>query len=297
MVKQFLTYLKNERSSSPHTIKNYRRDLVEFSNYLKESFPELIQKDEPHWSDVTVRVIRSFIASLIRKNSSHSISRKISTLKSFYNFSLKKRFLTNHPVRSISAPKRPKKLSRFLSVDEAFGLVEQPQKQIKKSSLRDQAILELLYGCGLRVSELVGLNIDDCNLSGHFLRVRGKGNKERIIPIGEKAFDILQEHLKTIAVNEVKNEKAVFLNERGKRLSVRTIQKLVENYQLQAGYGRKVSPHGLRHSYATHLLGAGADLRSIQQLLGHASLSTTQKYTHLSLEKLMEIYDKAHPKA
>ncbi len=297
MINQFFTYLKNERSASPHTIKNYRRDLLEFYSYLKESFPTLIQNEQPLWSDITVRSIRSFIAYLIKKNSSHSISRKISTLKSFYNFCLKKKLLTNHPVRTISAPKRVKKLSRFLSVDEAFGLVEQPQKQIKKSSLRDQTILELLYGCGLRVSELVGLNIDDCNLSDHFLRVRGKGNKERIIPIGEKAFDILQEYLKADSGSEKKDEKAVFLNERGKRLSIRTVQKLVESYQLQAGYGHKVSPHGLRHSYATHLLGAGADLRSIQQLLGHASLSTTQKYTHLSLEKIMEIYDKAHPKA
>ncbi len=297
MVNQFFIYLKNERSASPHTIKNYQRDLSEFYNYLKGNFPTIIQNEQPIWSGITVRTVRSFIAHLIKKNSSHSVSRKISALKSFYNFCLKKKLLTNHPVRTIAAPKRPKKLSRFLSVDEAFGLVEQPKKQVKKSSLRDQAILELLYGCGLRVSELVGLNIDDFSLSNRFLRIKGKGNKERIVPIGEKAFDILHEHLKSAADGLVKDEKAVFFNEKGKRLSVRTIQKLVENYQLQAGYGRKVSPHGLRHSYATHLLGAGADLRSIQQLLGHASLSTTQKYTHLSLEKLMEIYDKAHPKA
>jgi integrase/recombinase XerC len=174
--------------------------------------------------------------------------------------------------------------------------MEEVAKGDKASKVRDRAILELLYGCGLRVSELSSLSLTDLDSSEKILRVKGKGNKERIVPIGDTAWGHLQSYLEE-RLTKKPEEKALFLNFSGKRLTARSLQRMVENYQLRGGMGRKVSPHGLRHSYATHLLGNGADLRSIQQLLGHASLSTTQKYTHLSLEKLMEIYDKAHPKA
>jgi integrase/recombinase XerC len=294
MVEPFISYLKTERGASSHTIKNYRRDLNEFVQHLKEHFPEMMADESPEWSHVSVRAIRGFIAALLQKNKSSSVGRKLSTLKSFYNFCVKKGLVQTNPARAILTPKKPKLLPRFLSVDEAFGLMDEVAKEDNKKSKRDRAILELLYGCGLRVSELVGLNQLDVDRSEKILRVRGKGSKERIVPIGEAAWVALQEYQ---AEKTGGDEKALFLNSKGGRLSVRTVQRLVDHYQLRGGMGRKVSPHGLRHSYATHLLGNGADLRGIQQLLGHSSLSTTQKYTHLSLEKLMEIYDKAHPKA
>jgi len=296
VIEDFLAYLKTERGASPHTLKNYLRDLNEFALHLREHFPELVGPKAPRWGGVTVRTIRSYVAFLLRKNEPASVGRKLSTLKSFYSFAVKKGLLSANPARSVKGPKRPKILPRFLSVDEAFGLMEEAGKTGKESERRDRALLELLYGAGLRVSELAGLNLGDLSLTDRFLRIRGKGNKERIVPLGGKALGALEAYLRERDKRPSKTS-AVFLNPQGTRLSVRSIQRRVDHYQLRGGLGRKVSPHGLRHSYATHLLGNGADLRSIQQLLGHSSLSTTQKYTHLSLEKLMEIYDKSHPKA
>jgi integrase/recombinase XerC len=295
-VESFFTYLKTERGASPHTLKNYRRDLDELVAYLKEQHPRLIEGEEPEWARLDVRILRGFTAHLLKKIRATSVGRKLSTLKSFYNFCVKKGLVDSNPARLIPSPKKPKLLPRFLSVDEAHGLMEEAAKGDKRSKARDRAILELLYGCGLRVSELASLSLADLDRSGRILKVRGKGNKERIVPIGETAWTHLQAYLEDRPASGP-DPKALFLNLKGGRLTVRSLQRMVENYQLRGGMGRKVSPHGLRHSYATHLLGNGADLRSIQQLLGHASLSTTQKYTHLSLEKLMEIYDKAHPKA
>jgi integrase/recombinase XerC len=296
VVDEFISYLKTERGASAHTIKNYLRDLEEFGGYLREHFSEMDNGPSFRWGVVTVRQVRSFIAFLLKKNEPASVARKLSTLKSFYNFAVKRGRVTQNPARSVAGPKRPKLLPRFLSVDEAYGLMEEAAKGTRKNAVRDRAILELLYGCGLRVSELTGLNLSSLDVSDRLIRVRGKGNKERIVPLGKKAWECLQAYIKERG-EKASREEAVFINPNGRRLSVRGVQRLVDFYQLRGGLGRKVSPHGLRHTYATHLLGNGADLRSIQQLLGHASLSTTQKYTHLSLEKLMEIYDKAHPKA
>ncbi len=294
MQEQFFSYLKLERGASFHTLKNYKRDLNEFTHYLKQHYPELVES-AVQWEKVTTPILRGFLASLYeKKNSASSIGRKLSTLKSFYNFCVKKEKISFNPAKAILTPKKPKLLPKFLSVDEAFLLLDQAAKEKKKNSLRDQTLLELLYGCGLRVSELVGLDSKAVNLESKILRIRGKGNKERIVPIGEKAWKTLRDYLASYPPGL---NTPIFPNRSGKPISVRTVQRLVDEYQLRGGLGRKISPHGLRHSYATHLLGNGADLRSIQELLGHASLSTTQKYTHLSLEKLMEIYDKAHPKA
>ncbi len=305
MESQFIAYLKTEKGVSPHTLKSYDRDIQEFRRYYFQTSSSLsvLKKEEVktiEWQSVTVRDIRGFIAHLLKKNGANSVARKLSTLKSFYRFANKKGLLQTNPARLIQAPKRPKRLPRFLSVDEAYGLMDETLKSNKKTLLRDHAILELLYGCGLRVSELNGLNCADIDFSDQILRIRGKGNKERIVPLGGKAWEALNEYLKNArAITKIApvEHSPVFLNASGGRLSVRSIQKMVENYQLRGGMGRKISAHGLRHSYATHLLGNGADLRTIQQLLGHSSLSTTQKYTHLSLEKIMQIYDKAHPKA
>jgi len=370
----FFSYLENEKSASAHTLKNYKRDLQEFAGYLscKNASPHipLLCKEgsgevDPtsvcglppptppsargrtrykggekrvDWASVSTPDIRLFLAHLLKTNSRTSVARKLSTLRSFYRFCIKKGLLKNDPAISVRPPKRAKILPRFLSVDEAVGLMDEGAKSQKKQALRNQLILELLYGCGLRVSELVGLNIGDIDESERVIRVLGKRKKERIVPIGLKAWEVLERYLDSFSLNHPADvalsesegphgrhgilrgacpepgrraqndpthihfhtktrETPLLLNPQGKRLSVRSVQKIVEMYQLQGGLGRKVSPHGLRHSYATHLLGAGADLRSIQQLLGHSSLSTTQKYTHLSLEKLMETYDKTHPRA
>ncbi|MBL7685797.1 MAG: tyrosine-type recombinase/integrase, partial [Deltaproteobacteria bacterium] len=212
-------------------------------------------------------------------------------------FAVKKGKVDKNPARLINTPKKPKILPRFLSVDEAFALLQEVEKNPMQEALRDRAIFETLYGGGLRVSELQGLNLEDIDFNQQILKIRGKGNKERLVPIGTQVCQSLKNYLEAPENKRESEERAVFLNRKGKRIAIRAIQKLVELYQLRGGMGRKISPHGLRHSYATHLLGNGADLRSIQQLLGHSSLSTTQKYTHLSLEKLMEIYDKAHPKS
>lgn len=296
MKENFLKYLQSEKSASEHTLKNYRRDLDEFLAYVKEEFPRLVKGSEADWERLDSRHLRGFVAKLLQKNRSSSVGRKLSTLKSFYHFAVRKGLLKNNPARLILTPKKPKLLPRFLSVDEAERLMVVSQKSQKSFSLRDHAILEVLYGCGLRVSELAGLNLKDLDISNQSFRVKGKGKKERIVPIATKSWEALSIFLEERKKLSSSSE-AIFLNRRGSRLSVRSVERLVEEYQLRGGLGRKVSPHGLRHSYATHLLGNGADLRSIQQLLGHSSLSTTQKYTHLSLEKLMEIYDKAHPKA
>ncbi len=290
-ISQFLNYLQAERGASKNTLENYARDLREFLAYLgKPESEEVLLK-------VEMVTVRSFIAFLLKKNSSASVGRKLSTLKSFYHFCLKKELLDQNPAALIPTPKKPKKLPRFLSVDEADQLLSEVKRLPKKAQVRDALILELLYGCGLRVSELAGLSLKQIDHGQRILKVRGKGNKERLVPIGEKAWRALEKYLKERPVTKNEPGSALFLNVQGARLSVRSIQKIVEFYQIRGGMGRKVSAHGLRHSYATHLLGNGADLRSIQELLGHASLSTTQKYTHISLEKLMEVYDKAHPKA
>ncbi|MBF0492493.1 MAG: tyrosine recombinase XerC [Deltaproteobacteria bacterium] len=293
LTQAFYRYLSTEKNYALHTQKNYARDLSEFQNFLNEQCADLVKGQEVLWEKISVREIRAFIAWLLKKNSKTSVGRKLSTLKSFYHFAVKKGLLQSNLARLIPSPKKAKVLPRFLSVDETFHLIENISPKKEKFKLRDQTVFELLYGCGLRVSELVGLNKTDIDFSSKILRVRGKGSKERIVPIPQKVFDLLQCYVQS----QPEGGGALFLGTRGKCLSVRSLQKLLEQYQLKLGMGRKISPHGLRHSYATHLLGNGADLRSLQQLLGHASLSTTQKYTHLSLEKLMEIYDKSHPKA
>ncbi len=290
MKEEFFRYLQAEKNASSHTLKNYRRDLEEFTFFIQKEFPRLIVKGKPIWEKLEIRHLRAFMAQLFQKNRASSVGRKLSSLKSFYHFAVRKGLLKNNPARLILTPKKPKLLPRFLSVDEAERLM------VVSRSLRDHAILEIFYGCGLRVSELAGLNFSDLDLLNQSLRIKGKGNKERIVPITHQCWEALKLYLEERKNPKLQSE-AVFLNNRGGRIHVRSLERLVEKYQLKSGLGRKVSPHGLRHSYATHLLGNGADLRSIQQLLGHSSLSTTQKYTHLSLEKLMEIYDKAHPKA
>jgi integrase/recombinase XerC len=236
--------------------------------------------------------IRKYLSFLHRKNRKSSIARKVSTLRSFYKYLVREQIVHSNPAKNVATPKAEKPLPTALTVDETFRLMESP---MEKEQLRDSAILELLYSSGLRVSELVGLNGDRLDLELGIVKVMGKGRKERIVPVGRKAMEALKTYLKGRGHLEV--NAPVFVNTRGGRLTSRSIGRLVKKYTRHSGVFRKISPHSLRHTFATHLLDAGADIREIQEMLGHASLSTTQRYTHMSLGKLMEVYDKAHPRS
>ncbi|MCX8030528.1 MAG: tyrosine recombinase XerC [Thermodesulfovibrionales bacterium] len=288
-LEKFIRYIAIERGFSKHTIRAYRRDLEEFLFCCKVSLEDLEPKD-----------IRRFLSDLnLSGKSSTTVSRKLSTLRSFLSFLYEEKIIKVNIAKLVAMPKKSQKLPRFLSVDEAFDLVESPQG-IGFFKLRDKAILELLYCSGLRVSELAVLNIDDINFKEGFLKVKGKGKKERIVPFGDKAADALKSYLvERILLKKKKpsisTEPAFFLNIRGGRLTDRQVRRIVVKYAKNIGIQGQVGPHTLRHSFATHLLVGGADLKVIQELLGHSSLSTTQKYTHLNIEQLMEVYDKAHP--
>jgi len=243
-------------------------------------------------------VLRSFLTVLFQKNSPSSIARKLSTLRSFFQYWVKKGHMAQNPARAVHSPKVPKRLPKFLSVDEVTSLIESAVNDDFKGR-REKAILELLYSSGLRVSELTGADIGSIDLENRLVKVLGKGGKERLVPIGKKAIDKLKDYLdiRPSVVRKDRENDALFLNSRGERLTVRSIQRLIEEVIRRCGMSKGASPHVFRHTFATHLLNAGADLRSIQELLGHASLSTTQKYTHVNLEHLTEVYKKAHPRA
>lgn len=236
--------------------------------------------------------IRKYLSFLHRRNKKSSIARKVSTLRSFYKYLVKERLVPSNPAKAVSTPKVEKLLPTALTVDEAFRLMEAPAE---KKGLRDRAILELLYSSGVRVGELVGVNVNQLEQDLGIVKVMGKGRKERIVPVGLKAIEALKAYLQERG--DVSEEEPLFVNSRGGRLTARSVGRLVKKYTKRSGIFRKVSPHSLRHTFATHLLDAGADIREIQEMLGHASLSTTQRYTHLSLGKLMEVYDKAHPRS
>jgi integrase/recombinase XerC len=296
-IKQFLRYLSVEKNASPHTCRNYLIDLEQFESFLKSSGKCLSPSGEAEIERVDRIVIRSYLSFLHRKNRKSSVARKLSTLRSFYKYLVKEQLVSSNPAKAVSTPKVEKLLPTFLSVDEAFRLMDSPSfaEGSEERRQRDRTLLELLYSSGVRVSELVGLNWNQIDLELGIMKVMGKGRKERIVPIGEKAVKALK------AYREGRGDLAwdgpVFINSRGGRLTARTVGRLVKKYTKGSGIFRRVSPHTLRHTFATHLLDAGADLREIQEMLGHASLSTTQRYTHLSMGKLMEVYDKAHPRS
>ena len=283
----FEKFLKFERNYSDHTIRAYLNDLDEFYSFLESREIEL--------ANVRPVDLNLYLLSLYNKNSKSTVSRKLTTLRSFFTFLVRKEVIEANPAKLIPLPKNEKKQPVFLSVDEAFLLIQ----LIKDDGIllnRDKAILELLYSSGLRVSELSNIKILDIDRSQNVIKVSGKGGKERIVPFGSKADEALTEYLKSRSELKPK-EDYLFLNNRGTRLTTRSIDRVVKKYGILSGISKKISPHSLRHSFATHLLGSGADLRSIQELLGHSSLSTTQKYTHTSIEELMRIYDKTHPRA
>jgi len=285
------------KAVSIHTITNYERDLRHFADFLKLRHATIETTDHV--------LLRDFLNYLYaeRRLGKSSVSRKLACLKTFFKFMLREGRLRTNPAELISSPRLPKKLPTYLPEGETATMVEMP-KGTSLMALRDRAILELLYASGLRVSELVGLNEDEIDMQQETIRVLGKGNKERIVPFGSFASRALQEYIaqKRVA-GKVQPEKdgtiPAFLSVRKKprRISARDVQRLVARLRLGLKAGRRVTPHTLRHSFATHLLERGADLRSIQELLGHESLSTTQKYTHVSIQHLKKEYDKAHPKA
>ena len=297
LIQQFLHYLSMEKNSSPHTCRNYLKDLEQFERFLKGSGTALSPEGEIAIEKVDRLAIRKYLSFLHRKNKKSSIARKLSTLRSFFRYLVREQVISTNPAKPVSTPKIEKHLPTTLSVDEAFRLVESPSRgeRAREAELRDRAFLELLYSSGIRVSELVGLNLDRVDRDLGIVKVMGKGRKERIVPVGTEAIEALKAYLDVRGAGE--DESPLFVNLRGGRLTARSVARLVKAYARDSGIFRQISPHSLRHTFATHLLDAGADLREIQEMLGHVSLSTTQRYTHLSVGKLMEVYDKAHPRS
>lgn len=332
VIQNYLQYLQSVRNSSPHTILNYRRDLEQFVAYLSPPGTQ-----PPRLKDITHHVIREFVGHLHeQKLEKSSIARKLAALRSFFKYCVREGFLKENPSRLVPTPKLPKRIPSVLSAEEMNDFLNQLVKigpaetggcipkakhahttskgadakaaHAKDEEVllrRDRALLELLYAAGLRVSELTGLNLEDIEQNEQILRVRGKGNKERIVPYGMKAQEALVKYwalreellLRRVGRASESEANAVFLNYAGRRLTQRSVGRIVKKYVRLVNINWDLHPHSLRHAFATHLLADGADLRAIQELLGHQSLSTTQKYTHASIRQLMETYDKAHPHA
>jgi integrase/recombinase XerC len=335
-IEKYLQYLQSVRNSSPHTILNYGKDLAQFQEYLSPPGAQ-----PPVLTEITHTVIREFVGHLHDQGlEKSSIARKLAALRSFFKYCVREGMLKESPARLVPTPKLPKRVPSVLSAEEMNGFLNQladmaspaaensanprkrarlaetmPQTKQRKPPTeglllrRDRALLELLYAAGLRVSELTGLNLIDIEQKDRMLRVRGKGNKERVVPYGSKAQEalekywplreelLLQSSSARRGLRRPPHTEAVFLNYAGRRLTQRSVGRIVKKYVRLVNMNWDLHPHSLRHAFATHLLADGADLRAIQELLGHQSLSTTQKYTHASIRQLMEIYDKAHPHA
>jgi integrase/recombinase XerC len=299
-IRAFVTFLEVERGASRETIRAYHSDLRQFVTFVKAIRPTHAEPFTPRTADSLL--IRSYLARLDQDNEKKStLARKLATLRSFYRFLLREGRVAANPADDVHTPKLPQHLPRVLTKDDANALMEFPDGK-RLSDLRDRAILETLYSTGTRVSELVGMSWEDINFNDGIVRVRGKGRKERLVPIGAVALEAIKEYQAALHHSELStqhsalNETAVFRNSRGGRLTARSVERLVATYSSRLSAGR-ISPHALRHSFATHLLDEGADLRVIQELLGHASLDTTQKYTHLAMDQLLKVYDQAHPRA
>jgi integrase/recombinase XerC len=293
-VRSFLTYLQTERRASPHTVRNYGQDLGQLVDFLRHEQIETPAKVQPV-------NIRSFMALRSNKGDSKATrSRKLSAIRSLFRYLCREDEITRNPAEAISGPKQDRKLPQVLTADDAKRLMDNPRRP---RSLRDQALLETLYSSGARVSELVNLDLDDIDLGEGIATVLGKGRKERIVPLGRPAVLALKAYIHSLPTSSPGNGSpsatctALFRNHRGGRLTARSVERLVASAVLDLVNFPRVTPHGLRHSFATHLLDGGVDLRAIQELLGHASLSTTQRYTHVAFDRILETYDKAHPRA
>ena len=300
-IRAFVTFLDVERHASHETVRNYASDLRQFQRFMNVEHPSVPTLDP---ATVQTESIRGYLHWLARKREkSSSMARKLASLRSFYRYLQREGRVGLNPAEAVRTPKQPKHLPRVLTKDDAAALMEFPVDQ-DGGSLRDRALLETLYSTGARVSELVGMNVEDLRSAEGVVHLRGKGRKERIVPIGEVALQAIQAYrdqqpLANSGYPTTKMKRVslpIFRNSRGGRLTTRSVARIVARYSSRLA-GGSVSPHTLRHSFATHLLDEGADLRSIQEMLGHVSLSTTQKYTHLATDQLMAVYDKAHPRA
>ncbi|MGE4357558.1 MAG: tyrosine recombinase XerC [Candidatus Omnitrophota bacterium] len=284
-IEKFLNYLKIEKNYSEHTLINYTIDLRYFSSFFKDKSIEEINHLD----------VRRFLAELKARNlSKKTVARRVSCLRSFFKFLVREGYIKSNPALGIRAPKLDKKLPLFLTVDEVTKLIESTDNDL--SGLRDRAVMETIYSTGMRISELVGLDVEDIDFIGGAVKVRGKGKKERFVPIGDRALKAIKNYLEA-RLPFFKEQKAVFLNNRGRRITVRGVRLILDKYVRRTALREKISPHTLRHSFATHLLERGADLRAVQELLGHVNLSTTQIYTHVTAERLKAVYEKAHPRA
>ncbi|HKV41831.1 MAG TPA: tyrosine recombinase XerC [Blastocatellia bacterium] len=301
-IDRFAECLRYERNVSAHTLRNYMSDLGQFYDFISP-----IDKQGKRRPVDIHRIdhigIREYISSLyVEKRKKTSIARKLATLRAFFKFLCREQVLELNPAKLVSSPRLDKKLPKVLSIDDVIKFIETPETDTVLGK-RDRAILELLYAAGTRVAELVGLDLTDVDFKHESIRVTGKGKKERIVPFGSKAKEALQTYLGVrgeLLAEAAQNERdpmALFLNYQGTRITTRSVGRMLDKYLRECAMANDISPHSLRHSFATHLLSAGADLRSIQELLGHARLSTTQIYTQVSVEKLMEVYDKTHPRA
>jgi tyrosine recombinase XerC len=293
LIENFLESLEYERDASPHTVKAYRGDLAQFAAMLEI-------KNDTDLKIVNPVRVRAFLAKLKEAGcTKRSIARKLASVRALYRYLCRRKYVRANPASVIRAPKLDRTLPSFLDVQEVARLLETPPAD-SFAGLRDRAILETLYSTGMRVSEVAGMDTRDIDRHGGVVRVLGKGRKERLAPLGKYAMKAIADYL---AIRDAHfrgkgiEGGALFLNKHGGRLSARGIERLIEKYVLIAGFSKKIGPHTLRHSFATHMLNAGADLRSVQELLGHASLSTTQIYTHVTHERLKKVYDKAHPRA
>jgi integrase/recombinase XerC len=282
---EFYRYLFTEKDVSPNTKRAYQGDITEFLGFL----------DRNGYEDVDQRAIRAFVADRYADLQKSSLSRKISSIKVFFKFLKKKGHIEENPAALIKNPRIEKRLPKFYTVDEMFHFLDTLPERTW-INLRNRAIFELIYSTGMRAQEALGLDLADVHLEGSWAIVKGKGGKERVLPFGEKARDAIDNYLHEVGGRRRESVNALFINREGERLSYRGLLKVMKKHQLSASLFKNLALHGIRHSFATHMLNGGADLRSIQELLGHSKLSTTQKYTHISIDKIMEIYDKAHPR-
>jgi integrase/recombinase XerC len=300
LIERYIHYLQYERNASPHTVRNYRSDLVQFRDFLAQGQPDA----KVSLKSIDALRIRGFLAFLFEQEKKKtSIARKLAAVRAFFKFLGRERVLAENPAATVSTPKVPHTLPRIMTEEEMNGFLDRVGQAAQSGGpglVRDRAILELLYASGLRVSELTGLDLRNVNFGDGIVLVRGKGDKERIVPFGSKARAAITAYLpvreKVLQENKTR-ETALFLNARGGRLTPRSVDRLLKKHIRQFGPNVKVSPHSLRHAFASHLLAEGADLRAIQEMLGHKSLATTQKYTQVSIKQLMDVYDKTHPKA
>jgi len=294
-IKRFGTWLSVEKAYSVNTVDSYLRDLDEFAASVGP---------QTACADIDSQQIRAHVYQLNSRNKSSSVARKLSALRTFFRFLARNKSISHDPMAGTANPKQSRYMPVFLTVDEVFSLLEEPGEGDLFVS-RDQAVMELLYSTGMRVAELVDCDINDLDFDTGMVKVTGKGNRQRLVPMGRPAMESVRSYYpqrENIIRDRLRQGKkaeknALFLNSRGTRLTARSVERLVKTYAIRAGITARVTPHALRHSFATHLLEMGADLRSVQELLGHVSLSTTQKYTHLNMDHLMDVYDRTHPQA